>query len=317
MGLDPYEVDDTGFAPWTLSQLNRQPMMDGVDIRASDFLISQYDTDYLEDCIRNDLTMKTNTKTPNTRQSWGNKSVIKLVSKIYYEVPATERYQSINWLDVDPELLMHILHSDDGIDPATFRAQLRGWGESLSNLMDMYFVFHRRGGAEPSEQQSACLEQWRSMIRWVLTGVTAEELCDDRYSEPSALVEQLCCRWWICQDRDSLLPCEIRGFQRMLTRILTKWLEDLESAGVPLREYGRLHLAAYKSSDCQYKRCEIWDVNLDQRNSEIGPYLISFTYGKRPKDWELHWDSMVEEFAGQFFEMLEEQRYRIPGAWVH
>lgn len=103
------------------------------------------------------------------------------------------------------------------------------------------------------------------------------------------------------------------------------WLEDVRCAGVDLHEYGRQELSLFSQSSWKHRRvspepykCFDWKPEgwPNGENFDSGPYLATFTYGKDPEDWKLVWDFWVEEFAGEFFEMIEEQGYRVPGAWI-
>lgn len=44
--------------------------------------------------------------------------------------------------------------------------------------------------------------------------------------------------------------------------------------------------------------------------------LASFKYGPRPEDWHLIWGVDSDEFAGEFWDLIENPPLRIPGGWV-
>jgi hypothetical protein len=44
------------------------------------------------------------------------------------------------------------------------------------------------------------------------------------------------------------------------------------------------------------------------------PKLVDIQYGSRPEDWKSVWDMDVEEMAGEFWLMLDDQN-PLPGSW--
>lgn len=44
------------------------------------------------------------------------------------------------------------------------------------------------------------------------------------------------------------------------------------------------------------------------------PKLVDNEYGSRPEDWRLIWDMDIEEMAGEFWLMLDDQK-SFPGSW--
>lgn len=60
----------------------------------------------------------------------------------------------------------------------------------------------------------------------------------------------------------------------------------------------------------------------DQAFIESAPItirLIGFSYGPSPEDWHCWYSNLRDEFASEFWEMVEngDPSVRIPGAWVN
>ncbi|KID88698.1 Ankyrin repeat-containing domain protein [Metarhizium guizhouense ARSEF 977] len=92
-------------------------------------------------------------------------------------------------------------------------------------------------------------------------------------------------------------------------------LDDVSRGGIRLEEYGRVEFSLFTNNDfARTRRCRA--VMGYNHEAVGGPYLVSLQYGSRPEDWRFVWDNLVEEFAGEFWEMLEIQPLNMPGAWV-
>lgn len=95
------------------------------------------------------------------------------------------------------------------------------------------------------------------------------------------------------------------------------FLNVLSRSGIDLQEYGRDEVAAFQSQRRVFVnggRTHFID-NLYSPDVAI-PCLVSISYGPTPEDWTFLWDDLVEEFAGEFWQMIEDGYYKIPGAWV-
>jgi len=95
---------------------------------------------------------------------------------------------------------------------------------------------------------------------------------------------------------------------------LRYWLEDIQDVGFDLAEYGRQELAALKASG----GCELWYWWQDDFERPVR--VAGLRYGPAIEDWSLEWDFGVEEFAGDFWEVMESTPAvavtLMPGAWV-
>jgi hypothetical protein len=111
------------------------------------------------------------------------------------------------------------------------------------------------------------------------------------------------------------------GFWRYLMSLLNSWLIDLESCEIDLSSYGKEeweHHLLYRVE---------FDIDLDTERSTPKVRLINFSYGCRPEDWIFWFSEPTDEFAGDFWGMIEngptessdkeldDQISSTPGAW--
>lgn len=103
-----------------------------------------------------------------------------------------------------------------------------------------------------------------------------------------------------------------RSFRR--TRIsLEIWLEDLNSSGIDLLEYGRREKLMYDQLAVSGR---FWHFE-----SGIGYRLSRFVFGASPSDWSIEVEETFDGpgFFGDFWSSVEErepEEKAIPGMWV-
>jgi hypothetical protein len=85
---------------------------------------------------------------------------------------------------------------------------------------------------------------------------------------------------------------------------ISLWLQLLEDAGVDLVQYGWRELELFRSN-------EGWDVQWEC--PLVWP--ISFEIAS-VKDFRFYWNEMTDEYAAEFWSLVEELVYSIPGGWV-
>ncbi|KFG86363.1 hypothetical protein MANI_000165 [Metarhizium anisopliae] len=103
-----------------------------------------------------------------------------------------------------------------------------------------------------------------------------------------------------------------KQYEKILIRVVRLFLGSASEAGIDLEEYGRRESELLVPYVSYYRGWKDFTTTPTNPN----PYLVSIKYGPRPEDWDFTWDLLVEEFAGEFWEMLENQPLHIPGAWV-
>lgn len=105
-------------------------------------------------------------------------------------------------------------------------------------------------------------------------------------------------------------------------QLLQLWVRELFNAGVDLVLYGQqeksIHVKGLVDTD--------FDVLFTENYSHHGRVmqftrtetvrLIGFSYGPSPEDWHAWFSDWRDEFAGEFWYMVEHPELRMPGAWV-
>lgn len=100
---------------------------------------------------------------------------------------------------------------------------------------------------------------------------------------------------------------------------LQKWIEDLIAVGIDIEEYGREEYDILRNTDSMSSlfveagKYALPDVDCPFRGYEI--HLYGFTYGPSVEDWTILYSEPTDEFAGEFWDLVEERPLDMPGAW--
>lgn len=94
------------------------------------------------------------------------------------------------------------------------------------------------------------------------------------------------------------------------------WLQQLNKAGVNLMKYGLAEQKIQKSGLCRKYTAWKWHADKCRWIHHARLYLIGFSYGPLPEDWQIWESEPTDIFAGQFWHMVEHPELRIPGAWI-
>jgi hypothetical protein len=100
------------------------------------------------------------------------------------------------------------------------------------------------------------------------------------------------------------------------------WLESLQRAGANLVEYGRLEKKILKGSNLWlnisiYHRIYDDDMGFYFNQSFTAVHIINLTYGPEPEDWQIWFSWPLDEWAGEFWHMVENpELFGVPGAWI-
>ncbi len=85
---------------------------------------------------------------------------------------------------------------------------------------------------------------------------------------------------------------------------------DLKAAGIDLRQYGEKEFVSL-SRDFRLPFCDCWIR------------LIEFNYGPEVQDWMFRFSEPSDEFAGEFWAMIEglkedadSKQPQVPGSWI-
>lgn len=103
-------------------------------------------------------------------------------------------------------------------------------------------------------------------------------------------------------------------FFRALESFLITWITILSSNGVDLLDYGRQERRLYEQGHTtflqRFRSARTWMRGAQQRS------LFGIRYGPRPEHWRLWWVVEYEEYAGEFWDLVDSQSMRMPGSWV-
>ena len=88
------------------------------------------------------------------------------------------------------------------------------------------------------------------------------------------------------------------------------WLEDLQSCGVDLLEYGKKEKELHGHYTEVLGDCRSYSNGCTLR-------LVGFTYGASPEDWKVWFSEPTDEYAGDFWWLVEQPDEKpMPGMWV-
>ncbi|KAK1984466.1 hypothetical protein LZ30DRAFT_586093 [Colletotrichum cereale] len=237
----------------------------------------------------------------------------------YYRLPLYARFKQLDWAFIDPKVLLDDIHKGGNLEPADFRPVLNFSDKtSLGNFTWAYFRHlvwtgvcraYPNGTSEEAYQKS---RPWRDLARWVFGGLSVKDLSQMEKSEPLQLPDVRIfgglVEWQYC----FLLVSTRYVKPRAAQKAFLIWLEDVQASGIDLVEYGRQELEIYLThGSLQGRR---WFGN--NHHATPGWKLASFTYGPEPRDWKFTWDLDAWEYAGDFWEQVENPPLNIPGAWV-
>ncbi|KAI1461783.1 hypothetical protein F4805DRAFT_413339 [Annulohypoxylon moriforme] len=107
---------------------------------------------------------------------------------------------------------------------------------------------------------------------------------------------------------------------------LQNWLSLLKVIGIDLIKYGREELRILRASDPKSRTIMMYHYTHTYHITEMGLVLyadlweghytlISFRFGPNVDDWNIFWSEPTDEFAGEFWDMVENPIPRIPGSW--
>ncbi|KAK6853839.1 hypothetical protein PG995_010651 [Apiospora arundinis] len=103
------------------------------------------------------------------------------------------------------------------------------------------------------------------------------------------------------------------------TIVLQKWVQDLVKADVDIKEYGsREHdilreIKAESRLSFKIAAVALYKIRSGLRGYEV--CLYGFTYGPNIEDWTILCNDPRDEFAGEFWDLVEDRPLDMPGAW--
>ncbi|KAK2044796.1 hypothetical protein LZ31DRAFT_553966 [Colletotrichum somersetense] len=236
----------------------------------------------------------------------------------HLQLPPGDRFASLTWTDSDPDVLLDEIGHGDGWDTASFGAVLGGPDDNnLVSFAEAYFfgvqALSRTFSRAPKRKAEPKVESWRKLARRVLPATSLEVLIHPNLESGISKIRlsPFFSGLFYLGFLFLLFDMEKREWRRRISRAVVMWLEDVQSSGTDLEEYG----AAVRNLYLENAWLHTWKWEIPRGR---GPRLVELTVGPVPEDWKLHWDWDFddEEFAGEFWDTVENPPLRIPGGWV-
>ncbi|KAK1977449.1 hypothetical protein LZ30DRAFT_258666 [Colletotrichum cereale] len=236
------------------------------------------------------------------------------------QLAPSARFAALDWRTADPDVLLDETSRGRALDAASFGAVLGGPDENnLDTFAQAYFfgvqalTYDAHDASDRDFGKEPKIESWRKLARRILPAAPLETLFQSLPGPPLHLRGKspffsglTFLEWYLgCYDMT------IREWQGRISRAVVMWLEDVRSSGVSLDEYG----AKVRKQYLDNTRLHTWRWHMLGRDKS-GPQLVGLTIGPTAEDWKLHWDFDEAEFAGDFWEMIENPPLRIPGGWI-
>lgn len=116
-------------------------------------------------------------------------------------------------------------------------------------------------------------------------------------------------------------PGSLRKQIARCNRTVYRWLEDLQTTGIDLCEFGKKEKSFRQDYTYRKEFGIMLPYNGEHRHDWLGAIrLINFEYGDTTARWKFWWSEMTDEFAGEFWSLVEDEDDelvfpRIPGSW--
>ncbi|RFU26959.1 hypothetical protein B7463_g9381, partial [Scytalidium lignicola] len=100
------------------------------------------------------------------------------------------------------------------------------------------------------------------------------------------------------------------------------WATELKYCGVDLVSYGRRELSLLKGGFSEnifyvYVGLDRGSRGVQEGRGDYLPWrIINFKFGPSPSDWKVWTTNPVDEFAGEFWNLIERPEERMPGSWI-
>lgn len=167
---------------------------------------------------------------------------------------------------------------------------------------------------------------WESIIQGlVAAGADLHATCS-RHSLGNRLVKcakadiQITPLMFMFASTYSQLP-RFYGSRGNLNNALRIWISTLFDSGVNLKGYGERESLTWVNLE-EFTDLEYTDYTTSSTRGYNSDYyfgrkrLLGFHYGPFPKDWKVWQNEPTDEFAGDFWLMLDRRVEDMPGTWV-
>ncbi|EXF83553.1 hypothetical protein CFIO01_00695 [Colletotrichum fioriniae PJ7] len=233
--------------------------------------------------------------------------VTRSMAATYYQLPLKARFAHLDWSQIDPRILLDDIRHGEGIKPADFSVVLdTSTKSSLGHLMRRYLTRVAMG-----DHDYPCDRDWRDLVQWILQGVSYQWLSKHLSFDTTRAESCYYTPFFLGLFGNTWGHWK---YKRQTSIYLRKWLEDVQISDHDLEEYGRREMEYFK---CEVRlREERLRTCSETMEPDSGMRLVSFTYGSEPKDWNLVWSLEAEEYAGEFWDLIENPPLHVPGGWV-
>ena len=170
------------------------------------------------------------------------------------------------------------------------------------------------------EFDQRCILGWRSIIQELLAaGADLYATCSRHYTGFRQVNFQLtplmwmfaCCVWVWTRSYIS---------RQDLGKAMSAWISTLHDCGVDLKEYGLRESLTWVVLETLINTKTDYNTGVTRKydsNYYFGrKRLLGFSYGLFPEDWRIWENEPTDEFAGEFWLMLDRREEVMPGAWV-
>lgn len=199
---------------------------------------------------------------------------------------------------------------EGSIDPAAYHLC------DQKNETLLFFILERLA-VEHAAKRTENLAGWRGLLADAVSAGTDLHKISTRWL-PFHRSTPLCLfiKWYTIDHG------EFRKHGYDFTGIVRLWVTELKDVGVDLVRYGERHLALFKQGCCRklffiYVGVQRSGREFDPKLGNLEPWrLINLKYGPSPDDWEVWISNPRDEFAGDFWRLVEEPELKVPGSWV-
>ncbi|KAL3458369.1 hypothetical protein BJX64DRAFT_279957 [Aspergillus heterothallicus] len=207
----------------------------------------------------------------------------------------------------------------DGSSPEMFQTAMGGVIEPCAYLME------DKNGSTLLQKVAQCLamdffsqrsgnkDSWRRMLRdGVAASADLHKLTSDWPQTP--LVSYF--------DAYIFFFDKIKSSKWSLLSPLRNWVSELKAVGVDIEAYGAKENALHKSGRSfmefyLHKGALIDILSTDEIIEDSLEFrVLDFTYGPEPDDWYIWVTNPLDEFAGEFWELVNRQSEIMPGTWI-
>ncbi|KAI1735121.1 hypothetical protein F4680DRAFT_311134 [Xylaria scruposa] len=159
---------------------------------------------------------------------------------------------------------------------------------------------------------SACEKlsaEWASLAETVISNTPDIHYIDDEQLTPLMVV--------IMSSALEYRPSQIASMRILIGRV-NLWLSKVQSGGHDLEEYGRRENEMLMDKELQLDNgCTFTQWNHQRRRLK---YIIGrirgYQCGPEPKHWKILWSFPEKGYAADFWRLVEDGPYLVPGAWV-